>query len=398
MNRVWVIVVAGGSGVRFGGAKQFAPLAGRRVLDWSLDVARTHADGVVLVVPPDRLAVPEPAADIVVAGGATRSASVRAGLAAVPAEASVIVVHDAARPVATPALFAAVVDAVLAGAAAALPGADVADTIRLRAGGVVDRDLLVRVQTPQAFAAAALRAAHAGEPDATDDAALVEQAGGRVVVVPGEPSNLKITDGDDLAVAELHLAPRQHPGGAGAVPDPPQIRIGQGFDLHRFSDDPARPLVLGGVRFDGGPGLAGHSDADAIAHAVTDALLGAAGLADIGELFPDTDPRFAGADSMALLAQAVRAVGEAGFRAGNVDCTVVLEAPKLAPRKAEIQQRLTDVVGAPVTVKGKRAESMGAIGRREGIACFAVAILFSQPDDVAGAPDLARSEPAGPRR
>ncbi len=158
------------------------------------------------------------------------------------------------------------------------------------------------------------------------------------------------------------------------------IRVGQGFDVHRFSDDPGRRLVLGGVLFEGEPGLEGHSDADAIAHAVTDALLGAAGLGDIGQLFPDTDPALAGADSLRLLEEAVRQVHEAGWRTGNVDCTVVLEAPKLAPRKAEIQRVLSEVVGAPVTVKGKRAERLGAIGRREGIACFAVAILFAVPD------------------
>ena len=208
----WVVVVAGGSGARFGGAKQFAPLAGRRVLDWSLEAARSHADGVVLVVPADRAGVVEPGADVVVVGGATRSASVRAGLAAVPADATVIVVHDAARPVASPDLFAAVVAAVRGGAIAVLPGVAVADTIRDRDGGVVDRDRLVRVQTPQAFDAATLRRAHAGEPEATDDAALVERLGGVITVVAGEPANLKITDADDLAVAAV-LIDRRRTGG-----------------------------------------------------------------------------------------------------------------------------------------------------------------------------------------
>jgi len=153
------------------------------------------------------------------------------------------------------------------------------------------------------------------------------------------------------------------------------VRVGQGFDLHPFSDDPDRPLVLGGVRFDGERGLAGHSDADAIAHAVTDALLGAAGLGDIGQHFPDTDPELAGADSLDLLRRAVADVRAAGWEPGNVDCTVVLEAPKLAPRRDEVELRLSDAVGAPVTVKGKRAEGLGALGRREGIACFAVALV-----------------------
>jgi 2-C-methyl-D-erythritol 2,4-cyclodiphosphate synthase len=153
------------------------------------------------------------------------------------------------------------------------------------------------------------------------------------------------------------------------------VRIGQGFDVHPFSDDPERRLVLGGVTFPGERGLSGHSDADVVAHAVTDALLGAAGLGDIGQHFPDDDPTFAGADSVDLLRRAVADVRAAGWAPGNVDCTVVLEAPRLAPRRAELEQVLSDAVGAPVTVKGKRAEGLGALGRAEGIACFAVALV-----------------------
>jgi 2-C-methyl-D-erythritol 2,4-cyclodiphosphate synthase len=154
------------------------------------------------------------------------------------------------------------------------------------------------------------------------------------------------------------------------------VRVGLGFDVHPFSDDPARRLVLGGVAFDG-PGLAGHSDADVVAHAVADALLGAAGLGDIGMHFSDTDPRWAGADSMELLRAVVTSVHGDGWQVANVDCSVVLEAPKLAPRRDAVQAALTGVVGAPVTVKGKRAEGLGALGRGEGVACWAVALLES---------------------
>ncbi|MBV9661883.1 MAG: 2-C-methyl-D-erythritol 2,4-cyclodiphosphate synthase [Acidimicrobiales bacterium] len=150
-------------------------------------------------------------------------------------------------------------------------------------------------------------------------------------------------------------------------------RVGQGFDVHPFTDDPDRRLVLGGVVLPG-PGLAGHSDADVVAHAVADALLGAAGLGDIGTHFPDTDPAYAGVDSMELLARVVLSV-TASHHIGNVDITVILEAPKLAPHRADIQRRLEDVVGAPVSLKAKRAESLGALGRREGVACLAVALL-----------------------
>jgi 2-C-methyl-D-erythritol 2,4-cyclodiphosphate synthase len=153
------------------------------------------------------------------------------------------------------------------------------------------------------------------------------------------------------------------------------IRVGMGFDVHPFSDDPARRLVLGGVHFEGERGLAGHSDADAVAHAVADALLGAAGLGDIGSHFPDSDPAFAGADSLRLLAEVVARVGADGWSPANVDCTVVCEAPRLAPRREAMQAALTGTVGAPVTIKGTRAEGLGAIGRGEGVACWAVALL-----------------------
>jgi 2-C-methyl-D-erythritol 2,4-cyclodiphosphate synthase len=153
------------------------------------------------------------------------------------------------------------------------------------------------------------------------------------------------------------------------------VRVGQGFDVHPFSDDPARPLVLGGITFEGERGLVGHSDSDVIAHAVADALLGAAGLGDIGSHFPDTDPQWAGADSIALLAEVAARVRAAGWTPGNVDCTVVLEAPKVAPRRAEMEARLAAAAGCAVSIKGKRAEGLGALGRREGVACFAVALI-----------------------
>lgn len=148
-----------------------------------------------------------------------------------------------------------------------------------------------------------------------------------------------------------------------------------GFDVHPFSDDPGRALVLGGLRFDGERGLAGHSDGDVVAHACADALLGAVGLGDIGQLFPDSDAAYAGADSMSLLATVVRQVETVGWSVTNVDCAVVLEAPKLAPRRDEIQLRLAEVLRGPVSVKAKRAEGLGAIGRGEAIACWAVALL-----------------------
>ena len=153
------------------------------------------------------------------------------------------------------------------------------------------------------------------------------------------------------------------------------VRVGQGFDIHPFSDDAGRVLVLGGVSFVGERGLVGHSDADVIAHAVADALLGAAGLGDIGQHFPDTDPQWRGADSLTLLRRVAQMVDENGWVIGNVDCSVVCETPKLAPHRDQMQQRLSQAAGAPVTVKGRRAEGLGALGRNEGIACWAVAVI-----------------------
>jgi 2-C-methyl-D-erythritol 2,4-cyclodiphosphate synthase len=154
-----------------------------------------------------------------------------------------------------------------------------------------------------------------------------------------------------------------------------RVRVGQGFDIHRFSDDRDRRLVLGGVVFDEERGLVGHSDADVIAHAVIDALLGAAGLGDIGERFPETDARWKDADSLVLLHDAADLVRAAGWEVGNVDCSVVCEAPKLAPRKADIERTLSEAVGADVSVKGRRAEGLGALGRGEGIACWSVVVI-----------------------
>lgn len=163
------------------------------------------------------------------------------------------------------------------------------------------------------------------------------------------------------------------------------VRVGQGFDIHAFSDDPARALVLGGVTFEGERGLVGHSDADVIAHSCADALLGAAGLGDLGQHFPDTDATWAGADSVALLREVASRVRDAGYEPGNIDCAVVCEQPKLAPRRDEMQRRLTDAVGAPVTIKGNRAEGLGALGRGEGVACWAVAVVGATPGHDGGA-------------
>ncbi len=387
---IWTVLVAAGEGRRFGGPKQLQPLAGRRVIDWALDAATETSHGVVVVAAADQVealrqgfghqgfgAPRGPTAEashetqtIVTVGGGTRSESVRAGIAAAPTTAEVIVVHDAARPLARWELFTAVTDAVVAGADGAIPVVAVKDTVRHTHDGPLDRAQLRAVQTPQAFRADILRRAHANLGEATDDATLVEAAGGTVRLVDGEPDNLKITTPGDLQMAEALLTAQSSRPTVGLP------LVGIGFDVHRFSEDPSRGLVLGGVRFEDEKGLEGHSDADAVAHACCDAILGVAGLGDIGTLFPDDEVRWRGADSLALLAESARRVRLAGKQIGNIDCTVVAERPKLALRRTEMQARLSEAAGAPVTLRGKRAESLGALGRAEGIACWAVALLY----------------------
>lgn len=205
MGGVWTILVAGGTGSRFGQPKQYQPLGDRRVLDWSLRAAGAASDGVVLVVPRDHLDDREPLADRIAPGGPTRSASVRAGLDAVPGDAEVIVVHDGARPLASTELFLTVVASIADGAVAVVPAMPVTETLRSRALGTIERADLVAVQTPQAFRARTLRTAHAAAPDASDDASLVEALGCRVRIVPGEATNLKITYPTDLLLAEALL-------------------------------------------------------------------------------------------------------------------------------------------------------------------------------------------------
>jgi 2-C-methyl-D-erythritol 4-phosphate cytidylyltransferase/2-C-methyl-D-erythritol 2,4-cyclodiphosphate synthase len=363
---VWTVVVAGGRGARYGALKQFERLGGRSLVEWSASTAAAASAGVVVVLPATEL-TRWPGA---VAGGATRSDSVRQGLAAVPPDATIVCVHDAVRPFATTATYEAVIAAVHAGADGAVPGTAVTDTIKRidATGRVVDtppRAELTAVQTPQAFRAQMLRRAHATGAVGTDDAELVEAIGGTIKVVDGDPANVKITNPGDLERAAPSVA----------APRAAAVRIGNGLDVHRFSDDPARALVLGGCVFPGERGLAGHSDADAVAHAVADALLGAAGLGDIGQQFPDTDERWRGADSIDLLRRVAELLDGEGWAATNVDCNVMCETPKLSPRRAEMEHNLTAAIGAPVSVKGRRAEGLGALGRREGIACWAVAMI-----------------------
>ena len=378
--KVSVIIAAGGQGTRLGGGvpKQWLSVGGRTLLERSVAAFDAHprVDEIVVVVPrdTDEAAVPRTStARRVVPGGARRQDSVAEGFAAVDAEASVILVHDAARPFVSADVIDRAIDGALA-TGAVIPAVPVHDTVKQverRDGGPVivatlPRETLFLAQTPQGFRrdvlAAAIDAGRRGA-SGTDEAMLAEQAGHEVRIVAGDDANVKITTATDLERARARSAP-------------PAFRIGTGYDLHVFAE--GRPLILGGVRIPHDRGLQGHSDADAVCHAVTDAILGAANLGDIGRLFPDTDPRYEDADSLGLLADAAARVAGAGWEVVNVDVVVIAERPKIGPHAPAMQRTLAATLGVDpgaIAVKGKTNEGVDAMGRGEALAVHAVALI-----------------------
>ena len=369
------VVVAAGEGLRAGPGepKAWRPLAGRPIVRWSVEgLLGAGAVEVVVVVAQDRLgAVAEALQGLegwkAVAGGPTRAQSVRLGLAALEQdEGLAVLVHDAARPFVTRAhvdkLLAALNEA--DGATPALP---VPDTLK-RGGDVVtetvSRDGLWRAQTPQAFRIGALRAAYAqwrADEEPTDDAGVVERAGGRVALVAGDPMLMKLTWPEDFAMAE------QLAGGRRIV------RTGFGVDAHRFG--PGAGVTLGGVRIAHDRGLIGHSDADAGLHALTDALLGAIAEGDIGQHFPPSDPRWKGASSDQFLAHAAGLARAKGGRILGADLTLICERPKIGPHRDAMRARIAELLDLPierVSVKATTTESMGFTGREEGLMAQAV--------------------------
>ena len=384
---VSAIIAAGGRGVRFGGTlpKQFLLLGGRTILQRSVDAILSSdcITDLVVALPSDLVAsVPEYLRDrtkpiAIVEGGARRQDSVANAFEIVSARAEVVVIHDAARPFVTADLIARTVDAAVEhGAAIAALAAT--DTVkRADAGGVIQQTIprteIFLAQTPQAFRTSVLRDAFAragSARDATDEAALAERAGHPVRLVEGDRGNLKITTTDDLMMAERLVDASEGRG------EQTRLRIGNGYDLHRLV--PGRPLILGGVTIPFEKGLDGHSDADAVCHAVTDAILGAAGAGDIGRQFPDTDAAWKGADSMVLLTRAAEIVASAGFAVVNVDVVVIAERPKLVPFLEAMRANLSRAMGiAPgdVSVKGKTNERVDSMGAGDSIAVHAVALV-----------------------
>jgi 2-C-methyl-D-erythritol 4-phosphate cytidylyltransferase/2-C-methyl-D-erythritol 2,4-cyclodiphosphate synthase len=375
--------------------KQLLELGGRPMLAWSVGtfLECSLVSDLIVVVPPE-LADSPPACLTVprlrlVVGGERRQDSVANGFDAVAPASEVIVVHDAARPfVDTPMIVRAIEAAAETGAAiAAVPSRDTIKQLgeldaapgdAARRGRIVGctlpRESIYLAQTPQAFRREVLRDAVAlgrSGVEVTDEAALAERAGHRVRIVDGSARNIKITTPEDLAMAEALLGATQPAGDA-----TPAVRVGCGYDLHRLIE--GRPLVLGGIVIPFERGLAGHSDADVLCHAITDALLGAAAAGDIGVHFPDSDGQWRGASSIALLERAVQIARARGFRVVNVDATVIAERPSLKTFRAAIVDRLAAAVGLPadsVSVKAKTNEGVDATGRGDAIAAHAVVLV-----------------------
>jgi 2-C-methyl-D-erythritol 4-phosphate cytidylyltransferase / 2-C-methyl-D-erythritol 2,4-cyclodiphosphate synthase len=403
---VTAIVAAGGRGMRFGGHKQLRMLAGRPILERSVNAFQQHpsVDEVVVSLPPELVSDPPSYLHHgtkplhIVAGGARRQDSVANAFRAATSRADVVVIHDAVRPFVSADLITRTIAAAVeyGAAVAAIPARDTvkraepvarvpaAERVLDAASAPAKGELIVRqtlpreaiylAQTPQAFRREILREALAiaerQAADATDEAALAERAGHEVRLVEGEVSNIKITTPEDLVLAEAIAAT------TGSRTAPATTRAGTGYDLHRLV--PGRRFVLGGVTLASDRGAAGHSDADVVCHSVTDAILGAACRGDIGRHFPDSDPAWKDASSLDLLARAVALVRDDGFEVANVDVTVILEAPKIRDHIDAMRTAVAAAIAidrALVSIKAKTNEGLDAIGRGEAVAAQAIAML-----------------------
>lgn len=406
--RYWLIMPAAGSGRRFGASspKQYAPLEGRSVIEWALSpfLRDSRCAGIVLALPPGdrewtriaaRLSAAQPAvagdgrpAITTVTGGEQRSQSVRLALEALIPQAAAtdwVLVHDAARP----CLGREDLDRLLGelgshslGGLLAMPAAD---TLKRSAAplpesgspiaATVERAGLWRALTPQMFRygrlCAALDAAHAAHRFPTDEAQALEWQGERPLLIRGAAGNLKITTAEDLVLAAAILRSRDHRNTQGA-----HMRTGSGFDVHAFG--PGDFLMLGGVRIAHSRGVLAHSDGDVLLHALCDALLGAAGLGDIGQHFPDTDPRWRGADSRRFVTEVLRLLSERGLEVVNADLTVLAQAPKVSPHRDAIRAGIASLLGVAedcINIKATTTEGLGFLGRGEGIAAQALVLL-----------------------
>jgi 2-C-methyl-D-erythritol 4-phosphate cytidylyltransferase/2-C-methyl-D-erythritol 2,4-cyclodiphosphate synthase len=375
---VSAIIVAAGSGKRFGGPKQFEEVFGKPLIYYSLLAFQSHpgVDDIVLVMPEEFLEVGETLKAHfkklvhVVRGGEERGDSVFEGLEV--AQGETVLIHDGARPLVDVGLIGRVIDA-LENHKAVVPALSPSDTVKeLSAGhakGALNRSKLLLIQTPQGFERTLLissyEKAFKAKVYATDDSTIVEEYGNVAsTVVPGSPRNLKVTTREDLRRVEGLLSSG--------------IRLGFGYDVHELVD--GRELWLGGVKVPFEKGLLGHSDGDVVVHAVIDALLGAAGLPDIGRQFPDSDPEYKDIRSLLLLKKTGSMVKEKGFSILDIDATLALERPKIAPHADEMAGTMADALSVPsdsISVKGKRGEGLGPVGEGRAAVCYAVALLLS---------------------
>lgn len=388
-KKISVIIAAAGSAKRMGGGlnKQYIVLDGMPVLARSVDVfeRNPHVDEIVIVVKAgeeDRCrteivdAYGFKKVSCVMAGGSERQYSVRAALAALSPDCDYVLVHDGARPLVSDETVDAVIFACME-TGAAIPAVPVKDTIKAVADGVVcgtpDRSSLRAVQTPQGFEKPLLVKAYElldqdGGAVVTDDASLVEALGHPVCIVDGEEKNIKITTPADVKKAEIMM---------GEIRTDMMPRVGMGYDVHAFAE--GRKLILGGVDIPHERGLAGHSDADVLVHAVMDALLGACAMGDIGRHFPDSDPAYKGIDSLKLLAHVGALLAENGWQIINIDATVIAQRPKIAPHVDKMRENIAEVLkisASQINIKGTTTERLGFAGREEGIAAQSIASII----------------------
>jgi 2-C-methyl-D-erythritol 4-phosphate cytidylyltransferase/2-C-methyl-D-erythritol 2,4-cyclodiphosphate synthase len=378
-----LVVVAAGQGQRLGAGKPkaFVDLVGRPLLTHAIEsiIALPDLAQLIIAVPESHLVeAAEISAELVgdlpialdvVLGGETRQGSIANALAELLPESEVVLVHDAARALAPSSLFSQVAASVRATKTSSLPVMRVVDTIK-RIDGVtvletVDREVLRSAQTPQGFLAADLVAAYAEvDGEYTDDAALMQAAGHSILAVDGDERAFKITTAADLASAELRFSGK-----------PSQFRTGIGTDVHRFTEDADKPLYLGTIVWPGERGLDGHSDGDAVSHAIVDALLSAAGLGDIGSNFGVDRPEFSGANGKVFLEGALELIAEAGFKVENVAVQIIGNRPKVAPNRAAVEAALELILGAPVSLGATTTDGLGFLGNTQGVAAVATALL-----------------------
>jgi 2-C-methyl-D-erythritol 4-phosphate cytidylyltransferase / 2-C-methyl-D-erythritol 2,4-cyclodiphosphate synthase len=378
-----LVVVAAGQGQRLGAGipKAFVDLVGRPLLTHAIEsiIALPDLAQLILAVPESHLVeaaeigsslIAELPIDFeVVLGGETRQASIANALAELSDQAEVVLVHDAARALAPTSLFSSVAKTVRETKTSALPVMRVVDTIKRIDGETiletVDREVLRSAQTPQGFISAQLRKAYAEtETEYTDDAALMQAAGHQIVAVPGDERAFKITTPADLAAAELRFSGK-----------PQGFRTGIGTDVHRFTENLQKPLFLGTIVWPGERGLDGHSDGDAVSHAIVDALLSAAGLGDIGSNFGVDRPEFSGANGKVFIEGALELINRAGYRVENVAVQIIGNRPKVAPHRVAVETALQAILGAPVSLGATTTDGLGFLGNTEGVAAVATALL-----------------------